>query len=180
MIAIIPFLFICFRWAYFSDRAASGDLPGATAKDYADMRGASKKAFFIMLAFTICSFIPYTISSLRDTAWIYGIILGLLGLIGAAIYDLKAANILKRLRGPIPNVGRIRWYHIIVALFVPYIALPWASVNIIRNRTASGIAMLIISVGLLTLILFSMLGSKQSRQSRVQELIHTPSAVNQK
>jgi hypothetical protein len=51
------------------------------------------------------------------------------------------------------NSGDIQWYHVMVAIIIPYIGLPWGIVNLVRKRRRSGLLMTTVSGGLLLFIL---------------------------
>jgi hypothetical protein len=37
----------------------------------------------------------------------------------------------------------IRWYHVVFAVMLPYVALPWGIINLLRRRRRSGLFLLI-------------------------------------
>ena len=50
------------------------------------------------------------------------------------------------------SFGRVRWFHIVAAIFVPFIALPWGLINLTREKWKS--ALVLIGVSIVSLALF--------------------------
>jgi len=143
------------------------DLPKATENDLRKMRQASKTAFFIMLACTILSFLPYGFlqnnSSAISTADIFAYAFTFGGILISSIFDQQAHNIKKRCRSESEvkkELGQIRWYHILVAALLPYAGLLWGVVNLITKRRRSGVLMLSISAAWILIIAIIMLSSR--------------------
>ena len=49
--------------------------------------------------------------------------------------------------------GDIQWYHVVVAIIIPYVGLPWGILNLVRKRRRSGLLMTTVSGGLLLSLL---------------------------
>lgn len=168
MIAILPFIILWVRMSRFG-KLTLADLPRATEDDLQQMRKASKTAFFIMLGFTVLSFFPYFgVSTVReqDTATDISLVLAFAGLITAAIFDLKAERIKKRCRDEsqiVATKGDIRWYHVVVAIVIPYVGLPWGIINLVLGRRSSGLLLTILSACLLALFFLPILLSSHPR-----------------
>jgi hypothetical protein len=47
---------------------------------------------------------------------------------------------------PVISPDFIRWYHVVFALILPYVAVPWGIINLIRGKKRSGLLLLGISV----------------------------------
>lgn len=45
--------------------------------------------------------------------------------------------------------GDIQWFHVMVAIIIPYVGLPWGILNLVRKRRRSGLLMTTVSGGLL-------------------------------
>jgi hypothetical protein len=56
----------------------------------------------------------------------------------------------------LPPSDAIRWYHIVVGLFFPYIALPWGIINLVRGKKRSGAALTITSAIVLLIYVLAM------------------------
>jgi hypothetical protein len=172
MFPIIPFILLWVRLAHFR-KLTTAQLPRATEDDLRSMRKASTTAFYIMLAFTILSFVPYGFMSVGHVEpAVYGVngiiqqerhvpgeagyvsfAVAIFGLLVAAVFDFKAERIKKRCRAETPGstIDEIRWYHIVVAVMLPYAALPWGIVNLVKKRRRSGLVLVLIS-GFLLLV----------------------------
>jgi len=49
-------------------------------------------------------------------------------------------------------LGQIRWFHVVFALFLPCVAIPWGIVNLLRRRRRSGIFLVAVSVVVYVLV----------------------------
>jgi TRAP-type C4-dicarboxylate transport system permease large subunit len=154
MIAIVAFIILWVRMSR-STKLTIVELPRATEADLQQIREASKTAFFIMLGFTLVSFIPFVALPPEGTqAQAYAAVIAIVGLFIAAMFDLKSERIKKRCRAESEAAqaaasGGIRWFHIVFAVLMPYIGLPWGIVNLIRKRRRSGLALVLISAFML-------------------------------
>ena len=74
------------------------------------------------------------------------------GLAIAATLDLKADKIRRRGLGAKPTADSIRWYHIFFSVLIPYVALPWGLVNLVRHRKKSGLTMLLTSLAVFVVV----------------------------
>lgn len=170
MFPIIPFILLWVRLAHFR-KLTTAQLPRATEDDLRLMRKASTTAFYIMLGFTILSFVPYGFMSAGHVEpAVYGVngviqqerygsggagyisfVVAIVGLLVAAVFDFKAERIKKRCRVETPGTttDEIRWYHVLVAVMLPYVALPWGIVNLVKKQRRSGLVLVLISSFLL-------------------------------
>jgi len=161
MLAIIPFILLWVRRSHFR-KLTTAQLPRATDDDLRLMRKASTTAFYVMLAFTILSFVPYGFVHEDEQMHVAGRIslaVGIVGLLVAAIFDLKAERIKKRCRADTPGsaTDEIRWYHVLVAVMLPYVALPWGVVNLVKKHRRSGLGLVLISGFMLLVTVLSIL-----------------------
>jgi hypothetical protein len=158
--ALIFFIVALARMVYFC-RLTLASLPGATQGDLQRMRRASIIAFLIMMFFSGPSLLAVFFPSLglpqdNDVRFL-PVASAIVGLIIAAIFDFKAERIKRRYQRksdefPPPVPGQLRWYHIVVAILLPYVGLPWGIVNLIKKRRRSGLVMTLVSAIVLILL----------------------------
>ena len=147
MFAILPFILLLIRWFHFR-RLSSDELPRLSEDDLKKMRDASATALYVMLAFTVLSFVPYALIEDGSAQLPVVLALGFIGLFIAAFFDLKAEKIKRRGRpeGLEQPTDVVRWYHVLVAIMLPYVALPWGIVNLVRKRHRTGLVLVLVPV----------------------------------
>ena len=170
MIALLPFILLWVRMSHFK-KLTVAELPKATEEDLQKMRSASKTAFFIMLACTVLSFLPYGFTyesqaaAQTGTIFMWGITI--FGVVVSSIFDQKAHNIKKRCQSDIAKSaerGQLRWYHVVVSILLPYVGLPWGIINLITKRRKSGLVMTIISgIWILVFVIIMLAASSHAK-----------------
>jgi hypothetical protein len=155
VIPILPLILLAVRLSHFG-KLTVNDLPSLLEEDLRTMWRSSQVAFIVMLAFSGLSFVPYAcLASDAANPWSLGITC--LGLLIAAVFDLRAERIKRRgqpttAKGGNPRTAveqdPIRWYHIICAVICPYAAAPWGVVNLVRGKRRSGRLLLLIPAAL--------------------------------
>jgi hypothetical protein len=53
----------------------------------------------------------------------------------------------------IASLDPIRWFHVVFAILLPYVAIPWGIVNLVRKKRRSGILLIVVPVVVLVLVL---------------------------
>jgi len=157
MFPILPLILLAVRLSHFS-KLTLNDLPSLLEEDLRTMRRSSQVAFIIMLAFSGLSFVPYAyIAGDVANSWAIGITC--LGLAIAAVFDLRAEKIRRRGRpqSALAIMDEPHWYHVVVAIMLPYVALPWGIINLIRGRKRSGLVLVIIPAVLFLFLLITLL-----------------------
>lgn len=157
MIAILPLILLLVRRSHFSKLTLT-DLPLLSEDELHAMKKASNTAIVIFVAFTVLSIaLPVVVfPDKQQDAFTSSLVVTVIGLVTAGIFDLKAEQIKKRGRKPaaLQKEDQVRWYHVIVSLLIPVVGLPWGITNLFRKKKKSGITMIIISsIMLLSLIL---------------------------
>jgi len=157
MFALVPFVLLAVRLSHFSQLTVN-DLPSLSEDDLQRMRRSSQVALILMAVFSGLSFVPYGCIAGDDARfWAFGITC--VGLAIAAVFDLKAERI-KRRGLPGTALGfndEPRWYHVVIAVMLPYVALPWGIVNLVRGRKRSGFILVVIPAVLFLFALITIL-----------------------
>jgi hypothetical protein len=148
MFAILPLIILVYRYKRFSTLTHL-DLPLIEEVDMQKMKHFSKIALVVFIVFTVLSFVPYgTNTTIVNAANRWSLAITVVGLFIAGIFDFRAEGIKKRGMSKTAyeteNKDNVRWYHVLIALFIPYVGIPWGIVNICRKRRRSGITMVII------------------------------------
>lgn len=139
---LIPLLILVVRLLSFA-RLKTVDLPNIAASDFKRMKLFSGIAFGLFWIFFLSSFFAYFFCRDGRGPFWQGIIL-VTGIVTAGGFDLYAGKI-KKLGEPFdkPSEDLVRWYHVILALCVPFVGLPWGIVRILKGKNKTGIVLLL-------------------------------------
>lgn len=198
MIALLPLILLWVRMGHFKALTVV-QLPKATEEDLQKMQGASRTAFFIMLACTVLSFLPYVFLPSKPVYFIgmdkgtyesqaanynsavytanfciYAFTFG--GILISAFFDQKAHNIKKRCQSDAAKFaerGQLRWYHVLVSILLPYVGFAWGIINLVTRRRRSGFVMTIISGVLIAILVIVMHVALRGHTARKKDLSAT-------
>ena len=53
----------------------------------------------------------------------------------------------------IASLDPIRWFHVVFAILLPYVAIPWGIVNLVRRKRRSGVFLVVASIIVFVLVL---------------------------
>lgn len=147
MIAILPLILLLVRRSNFRELTLN-DLPLLSETELNAMKKASNTAILIFVAFTVLSIaLPLIVfPNNQRAAFNTSLVVTIVGLITAGVFDLKAERIKNRGRPAIPQKeDQVLWYHVLVSVLFPVFGLPWGIINLCRKKKKSGATMVIIS-----------------------------------
>jgi hypothetical protein len=167
-------LFLIVRMLSFN-KLTIKELPRANKHDLQEMRDASKTALIVFAASALFNLLtPAFLPSLQlehETVARFLPVINGIGFLSAWVLDLKAEGIKKHGRDGTQSAaaaGEIHGYHILVGVFLPFLALPWGIVDLFRKRFPSGLTLILISA-LMGFLLFKLISSPSGTVPRREQ-----------
>jgi hypothetical protein len=84
-------------------------------------------------------------------AVLFMVLFGLIGIYGNSFAETTESPMSAEETSAV--LGQIRWFHVVFAILMPYVAIPWGIVNILRRRRRSGIFLVAASIIIYTIVM---------------------------
>jgi hypothetical protein len=81
---------------------------------------------------------------------LFTILFALIGIFGNAYAETTPPPMTEEERAT--ALGQIRWFHVVFAIFMPLVAIPWGIVNLLRKKRHSGILLVVVPIIIFVLI----------------------------